>query len=203
MTGAEGPIRAFIALAISPAARSVLADVIQRLAGQAPTGVRWADPSGMHLTLKFLGTVEPGRVHGIVEAIVGASVGTSPFSIQLSGLGMFPNERRPRVLQAGVQGGLDALRQLREQIEEAVSRLGFPQERRPFSPHLTLGRVRGPVSGGLIQRISVAVTSTSLGPTEPWFVDSVHLVRSTLTPGGARYSALASVPLGSAADTDE
>jgi 2'-5' RNA ligase len=203
LTGAEAPIRAFIALAISATAKSALADVMQRLAVQAPAGVRWVDPARMHLTLKFLGNVEPGLVDGIIDAIAGAAAGASPFSIHLSGLGMFPNERRPRILWAGVQGGLDALHQLREQIEESMSGLGFPRERRPFSPHLTLGRVREPVYSGSIRRISAAVTSISLEPTEPWPVDSVHLVRSTLTPGGARYSALASVPLGSAGGTDE
>ncbi len=201
MTGAVGPIRAFIALAISSSAKSALANVMQRLAEQAPTGVRWVDPAGMHLTLKFLGNVEPGLVDGIIEAMARPAAGASPFSIHLSGLGVFPNERRPRVLWAGVEGGLDALRELREQIEEAVSGLGFPRERRPFSPHLTLGRVREPVSSGSLRRISAAVTSTSLEPTGPWLVESVQLMRSTLTPGGARYSALASIPLGSAGDT--
>ena len=203
MTGAEGPIRAFIAVSISSAAKSALANVIQRLAGQLPTGVRWVDPAGMHLTLKFLGDVEPGLVDGIIEAISRPAAGASPFSIHLSGLGLFPNERRPRVLWAGVQGGLDALQQLQEQIEDTMSRLGFLGERRPFSPHLTLGRVRDPVYSGLMRRISAAVTSTSLEPTEPWQVDSVHLMRSTLTPAGARYSELASVPLGRAGGTDE
>jgi 2'-5' RNA ligase len=184
-------------VSISSAAKSALANVIQRLAGQLPTGVRWVDPAGMHLTLKFLGDVEPGLVDGIIEAISRPAAGASPFSIHLSGLGMFPNERRPRVLWAGVRGGLDALQQLQERVEETMSSLGFPRERRPFSPHLTLGRVREPVSSGLLRRISSAVTSTSLEPTEPWLVDSVHLMRSTLSPGGARYSALASVPLGS------
>ena len=201
MTGAEEPIRAFIALAISATAKSALKDVIQRLAVQAPSGVRWVDPASMHLTLKFLGNVEPGQVDRIIEAMARPAAGASPFSIHLSGLGMFPNERRPRVLWAGVRGGLDALQQLREQIEETVSKLGFPRERRPFSPHLTLGRVREPVSSGLVRGISAAVTSTSLAPTEPWLVNSVHLMRSTLAPGGAKYSALASVPLGSAGKT--
>ena len=203
MTKTGEPIRAFIALAISATAKSALADVIQRLAVQAAAGVRWVNPAGMHLTLKFLGNVEPGLVDGIIEGMARPAAEASPFSIHLSGLGMFPNERRPRVLWAGVQGGLHPLQRLREQIEETVSPLGFPREQRPFSPHLTLGRVREPVSSGLVQRISAAVASTSLEPTEPWLVDSVHLMRSILTPGGAKYSALASVPLGSAGKTGE
>ncbi len=201
MTGAEGPIRAFIALSISVAAKSALSDVMQRLAVQAPAGVRWVNPAGMHLTLKFLGDVEPKQLDGIIEAMAQPAVGVSPFSLHLSGLGMFPNERRPKVLWAGVRGSLDSLEQLQAQIDETVSRLGFPRENRPFSPHLTLGRVREPVSSGLVRRISAAMTSTSLGPTEPWLADSVHLMRSILAPGGASYSVLASVQLGSAGDT--
>jgi 2'-5' RNA ligase len=188
-------------LAISATAKSALADVIRRLAIQAPNGVRWVNPAGMHLTLKFLGNVEPGLVDRIIEAMARTAAEASPFSIHLSGLGMFPNERRPRVLWAGVQGGLHPLQRLREEIEETVSGLGFPRERRPFNAHLTLGRVREPVSSAMVRRISAAVTSASLEATEPWLVDSVHLMRSTLAPGGAKYSALASVPLGSAGKT--
>ncbi len=142
----------------------------------------------------FFGADTGGGDGGRGEDKAGACEGDAVFA---------QRQRQAVVGEAEVQGGLHPLQRLREQIEETVSPLGFPREQRPFSPHLTLGRVREPVSSGLVQRISAAVTSTSLEPTEPWLVDSVHLMRSILTPGGAKYSALASVPLGSAGKTGE
>ncbi len=197
MTGSGGPIRAFIAVAISPAAKSALEKVIQGLVAQVPGGVRWVDPAAMHLTLTFLGNVEPGLVDDITGAMGQSAAAVSPFRVHLSDLGMFPNERRPRVIWAGLQGGLDALGALQERVEEAMSGLGFPRERRPFTPHLTLGRVREPGSNRLGRRIGDAVSATSLEPAAPWLVESMHLIRSTLAPGGATYSTLSSAPLGS------
>ncbi len=203
MSSSGGPIRVFIALPIPAVVKSALETVIRSLSVQAPIGVRWVGPAGMHLTLKFLGNVEPALVDGIVGAMRRPAAAVAPFRLHLSGLGMFPNERRPRVLWAGLDGDLASIRKLQEQIERAMSGLGFPLEGRPFSPHLTLGRVRDGVSGGVLRRIGAAVSSSSLGPAEPWQADSVHLVRSHLAPGGATYSTLATVPLGNAGGTEE
>jgi len=198
----DAPIRAFIALDIPTATKSTLGEVIRSLTPQVPGGVRWVDPGAVHLTLKFLGNVEPAQVDGIVEALRRPAA-VSPFRIWLSGLGVFPNERRPRVLWVGLDGDLASLRELQEEISGEMSGLGFPREARPFSPHLTLGRVQDRVSDGVRRRIGAAVSSTSLGPAESWLVDSVHLVRSHLAPGGATYTTLASASLGSAGDKHE
>lgn len=202
MTGYRGPLRVFIAIPISVEAKRALDAVIKRLVVQAPGGVRWAHPEGIHLTLKFLGGVEPTLVNPIAEAMGRAAAGSSPFRLQLSGLGMFPGERKPRVLWAGVAGDLEALGALQGRVEAEMSALSFHPERRPFSPHLTLGRMRQETSEGLRRRVSAALLSASLEPTGPWQVETVHLMRSDPAPGGAIYSSLASVGVGSAVGPD-
>ena len=191
-------MRVFIAISIPQAGRSALKKFILGLASQLPRGVRWADPEGIHLTLKFLGNVEPSQVAEIVNAMRRSTEMLASFPIQISGLGMFPNERRPRVLWAGMEGDLDSLGELQEKVEEAMSSVHFPREQRPFSPHLTLGRVREPVSNGIRRQIAAAISSASPAPAEPWLVESVHLVQSNLAPGGASYTNLASAPLDNA-----
>ena len=191
----EPAIRAFIAVQISPAARKALAGVIERLGTTVPRGVRWVNPRGVHLTLKFLGDITPALTQQVLEAVRGSGQGTRSFRIHLSGLGMFPNQRQPRVLWAGVAGGLDALSGLQGAVETAMAELEFPREGRPFSPHLTIGRVRHEVSPGQRRAIAEAISSVVLEPTEPWLVESVDLMQSALTPQGAVYTSLGSVAL--------
>ena len=196
MTNSRETLRTFIALQIPQTARSVLAGTIQSLEDRLSTGLRWVDPNGIHLTLKFLGEVEPSRVDNILDAIGSSAGSMSPFRIKLSGLGTFPNEKRPRVVWAGIQGDLDSLVELQEKIEEASWGLGFNRERRPFSPHLTLGRVKDQISDSERRQVGDVVSSLSIKTDESWTVDAVHLVRSQLTPSGATYSTLGSAPLG-------
>ena len=195
MTRSDGSVRVFIALPIPPPLKSELERVVQYLADQVPVGVRWVGVDGIHLTLKFLGNINPTRIEDITEAMRRASLTYSHFSLHMSGLGTFPNERRPRVIWAGVQGDLELLGKLQAGIEAEVSGLGFPRENRPFSPHLTLGRVRDQSAGSERLGIGAAISNYSVDPTEPWLVQSVRLVQSNLGPGGATYSDLASVPL--------
>ena len=195
MVSRDAAIRAFIALQISEEARRALAEVIETLGNTVPRGVRWVNPKSIHLTLKFLGEIEPGRTDQILGSLRQAGEGSFPFNLNLSGLGVFPNHRRPRVLWTGVAGGLDSLTSLQEKVEQAMLERGFALESRPFNAHLTIGRVRDGISAGERTRIGDAVAAACLKPTEPWPVDSVHLVQSTLTPQGAVYTSLGSAPL--------
>ena len=160
-----------------------------------PSGVRWVDPEGIHLTLKFLGDIEPALVEDVLRAMEQAASGTAPFQLHLDGLGVFPNLRRPRVLWAGVGGDMDALGALQEKVEAAMEGLAFPRERRAFSPHLALGRVRDTISAVARQRVGGLVSQGSLDGADPWPVNAVHLMRSNLTPDGAVYTSLGSVSL--------
>jgi 2'-5' RNA ligase len=190
-------IRVFIALDIPQDAKDVLAETIRQLRSVIPSGVHWVDPQGIHLTLKFLGNVDSSVVNDLLGAMKMASQNYHgpKFSLSLAGLGLFPNEKQPRVLWAGTDGDIESLRDLQTLVDEATSRLGFSREKRPFRPHLTLGRVQDGVSQGPRRFIGEAVVKTQLSSTPAWEVDTLHLIRSTLTPQGAIYASLGAVPL--------
>ena len=195
MTASGTGIRTFIAIHLSQDARRRLAETIRWMVSEVPSGVRWVDPEGIHLTLKFLGDIEPALVEDVLRAMEQAASGTLPFQVHLNGLGVFPNLRRPRVLWAGVGGDMDALGALQEKVEAAMEGLAFPRERRAFNPHLTLGRVRDTISAVARQRVGGLVSQGSLDGADPWPVNAVHLMRSNLTPDGAVYTSLGSVSL--------
>jgi RNA 2',3'-cyclic 3'-phosphodiesterase len=197
LTGLDDAIRIFIALDLPQEEKQALADVIRRLQTEIPYGVRWVDPAGIHLTLKFLGNINASLTEDILKAMQCAaqSFQGGNFHLRLSGLGIFPSERQPRVLWAGIAGDLDSLKSLQEKVDEEICRLGFVREKRPFNPHLTLGRVRDGVSVSVRRQVSAAFAATRLESGNPWKVDRVHFIRSTLTPGGAIYTSLSSTPL--------
>ena len=188
-------IRVFIALDISDAARSSLSGAMDGLRAEIPRGVRWVDPQGIHLTLKFLGDIDPRRTDGILESMHRVGQDGSSLSLRLDGLGMFPNQRQPRVLWAGVAGDLDALTELQSGVEEAMAEQGFTKERRSFNPHLTIGRVRDGVSALERQKIGNSLALCSLDPTESWIADTMHLFQTTFTPDGSIHDIIGSASL--------
>ncbi len=196
MSGPQGTLRAFIALSVPPEAQRSLEPAVQHLSAVVPGAVRWVDLDGLHLTLKFLGNVESTRVDDIVQGMRRACRDLAPFELDLSELGVFPNASRPRVVWAGVQGDLGLLTTLQGGIETEMSALGFSPEKRPFAPHLTLGRVRDRAGDSQRRLLGGAVSGCSIDAARPWLVEAVYLVRSELGTGGATYTALASAPLG-------
>jgi 2'-5' RNA ligase len=116
------------------------------------------------------------------------------FQIQLSGLGVFPNPARTQVVWAGITGDMDRLSQLQKNIEVEMEKHGFPREKRAFSPHLTLARVRNQATSDEKKRLGDLVAGTPVtGSTMP--VDSVNLMKSQLTKQGALYTRLGSIRL--------
>ena len=185
----------FIAAPIPSPAKLVLSKVIEGLSGKISEGVRWVNPVGIHLTIKFLGNIPPEAVARITEAMGLAAAQVSPFQVRLWGLGTFRNEKRPRVLWAGLDGDIDQLRELQEKSESALEALGFPIDRRSFNPHLTVGRVRDQVNEQTRLGIGSVLSSEEMEASEPWSVESVELIQTHFGPEGATYSTLASVPL--------
>jgi 2'-5' RNA ligase len=188
-------IRSFIAIELPDEVKSAL----DRLQAQLKTGghssVKWADPYGIHLTLKFLGDIAVAKVGEITGAIEAAAQGISPFHLEVRGLGAFPNFRRVRVVWVGVEGELARLNQLQRGIESNLAPLGFAPESRPFTPHLTLGRLREPASPAEQQSVGQLIAGTRFEAAYGFDVDSVSLMRSQLTRDGAIYSQISSVKL--------
>lgn len=188
-------IRAFIAIEMPEAIRSALSSLQGSLRPDQHPYVKWVDPWGIHLTLKFLGNIPQRQVPEIVEAMSHASTGVPPFQLHLGELGAFPNLGRPRVIWVGMTGEVDALLRLQKGIDQALVPLGFAMETRPFTAHLTLGRLRERASYDERKRIGGLVLSTQGFVATPMRVTEVSLMRSRLTPAGAIYSRLATVEL--------
>lgn len=155
--------------------------------------MRWAAPTRLHFTLKFLGDVEEEGIEAARRATAEAArAGPAPFRLDLEGLGTFPHRGPARVVWAGCGAGAAALRALAAAVEEAFVAAGFPREERPFSPHLTLARVKDPLSG---RRLGQALASVPGEPFGSVVVGSIVLYRSDLSPAGPDYSELLRVAL--------
>lgn len=194
MTTLQGKVRAFVAIELPPDVRQALHDAQNRIAGLLGSHVdalRWSRPEGLHLTLQFLGDV-PVRLIGLVkESVDKACEGAAPFAIHTGGVGVFPNERRPRVLWIGVEGDLDPLHSLTLALNKELGTLGYKPDT-TFSPHLTLARVKGHAGDDMQRALASAIAQLrSEEPREVSFkVESVTLMQSELRSGGSVYTRL-------------
>jgi RNA 2',3'-cyclic 3'-phosphodiesterase len=152
--------------------------------------VAWVSRDNVHLTLKFLGDVEAARRDAVAGALARAAAGCSCFHLTVRGLGAFPTAARPRVLWAGVDEGAAQAATLARRVDEALVALGFSPEPRVFAAHLTLGRVRAPRAD---PRLAEALAAGGIFGRQR--VDRLALMRSQLSPRGARYTELAAAPL--------
>jgi 2'-5' RNA ligase len=182
-------IRAFVAIPIPEPLCVVLGGL--RRAAPAGAPVRWTGPDSIHLTLKFLGDVEPERLDAVRGALSSFPWNLAPFAFTLSRVGGFPSLSRPRVLWVGVTAGAERLVDLAGRVERALGTLDFPREERAFSPHLTIGRVKAQGPRGWAEAFA---RDAHLAPVEV-LVSEIRLYRSELLPSGARHTVLHAVPL--------
>lgn len=179
-------MRLFIAVELNSQNKDALAGLQARLK-KADADVKWVEPANIHLTLKFLGETQEERVPKILSGIKESITEFKPFSLEIVSLGAFPSLKYPRVIWAGIEKGKEELEKLAERIETAMLKLKFPKEKRGFSSHLTLGRVRSAKNKDrLCREISLASF-----PALPQDIASVNLYQSKLTPRGPIYEKLA------------
>jgi 2'-5' RNA ligase len=186
------PMRTFIAIPLPQECRLMLDELQQRLRSFR-ADVRWVAVPSIHLTMKFLGEVDPAIIPSLTESLERAIRSRNPFVLKLRGLGCFPHLRNPRVIWCGVEGDTEALTQLQQQVEEACEAYGFPPENRAFHPHLTLGRVNG--KSNLQPLLDCIKIGSDL--EKSFTTDCVNIYKSTLKPQGAIYTVLKTVILGS------
>ncbi|BEQ14028.1 RNA 2',3'-cyclic phosphodiesterase [Desulfoferula mesophila] len=190
-------MRSFIALEMPNQVKDFAAGLIREL---KPTGadVKWVEPVNLHLTLKFLGEVDPGATADIITAVERACAGRPPLELAAQGCGAFPGPRAPKVVWLGLAGDIEPLAGLARAIEAALMPLGFEPEQRAFKPHLTLGRVRRPRRGSKAPSTAplsraLAGMATVAGPV--FQAAGVALMKSTLTGSGPIYESLHHVTL--------
>jgi len=185
-----GNLRLFFALELGAAARASAARIAAALRERAGGDVRWVREESLHVTLRFLGSVDPARVEDLARAVGVATRGIAPFSASLAGTLLFPSPRQPRVIALGLEPA-GAVAALAARVERGAVAAGFPREARPFRPHLTLGRARDHRRFHLAADVTTSVTARGEG----WDVVETVLFRSDLAPGGARHTPLARIPL--------
>jgi len=184
------PIRTFIAIELPSSVRSILSQLEDRLKLGHRTQVKWVAPDSIHLTLKFLGNVDAGIIPDLGKVMDKAVHGITSFHLKLGMLGAFPDIRAPRVIWVGIGGDLSSLLTVQSSIESSLIPLGFTPEKRPFSPHLTLGRIRERASSAERRNLGEVIESNQVDVNERFAVGSIRLMKSTLTRDGAVYNCL-------------
>ena len=188
-------IRSFVAIELTQETREKLV-IIQEQIKQSQAKVRWVNPNGIHLTLKFLGNIHPAQVDEIAETAAREVENESPLTLRPSGLGAFPSRRKPRVIWIGMEGEVQRLTGIQSQVENALEPLGFVREKRPFRPHLTIGRVK---DHRRLQAPIDAMTTLELPEFDSFDVTEIILYKSDLRPTGAIYTKLHRIPLAASA----
>ncbi|MGE5674640.1 MAG: RNA 2',3'-cyclic phosphodiesterase [Mycobacterium leprae] len=190
-------MRTFVAVEVTaPALRRSLESAqigLRRSAGTSDP-VKWVPVYQQHITLKFLGEIPEEAGQKAAEGLQQAVRGFKRFTVQVAGLGAFPSVEQPSVLWAGLGSGKAELVALAAAVETELAQCGFPRERRPFQPHLTLGRVR---EGARINpELPKALAQSATREFGSWPVERIVLMKSELTPRGPIYTHLAEVNLG-------
>jgi 2'-5' RNA ligase len=186
-----GGWRSFVAVELS---KEIAEGVrrIQKGLQERVAGVRWVRPEGIHLTLTFLGEVDPDWIEEIVHKMEEAVRAIGPFTIGIRGGGGFPNARNPRVIWIGIDDPSGELRKMQARVEKGMEEIGFTSEGRDYTPHLTVGRLRSGRGKGTLAHAIEEISECNLGTME---VREVILFRSHLKPTGAEYIKVESVPL--------
>jgi 2'-5' RNA ligase len=188
-------MRTFIAIPLTGECQSML-ERLQSNLRAFHADVRWVAIPSIHLTMKFLGEVDPAVIPALAESLEQASQSENAFELRLQGLGCFPNLMNPRVVWCGIEGEREKLARFHQRVEAACASLGFAPEERSFHPHLTLGRVNGKRNlQPLLDCIKIG-SDLQCGFT----ADHCNLYKSVLKPQGAEYTVLKTIALGGQAD---
>jgi 2'-5' RNA ligase len=191
-------IRAFIAVTLPELLADLVFEVQQTLKAQG-LRIAWVPPGNVHLTLKFLGDIEPADVDPIAVVMSECAQRMVPLTFFARGLGVFPDLRRPRVVWLGITGDMPQLIAFQQYLDTRLVAIGkgrFKPDEKPFKGHLTLGRIKTRLDSGILAK---ALRETGRVDSPAFAVDTVHLIQSRLTPTGSIYTPLRRVMLGSPA----
>lgn len=179
-------VRTFIAVEFSESLKEQISEIQKSLKVELGK-LKWVPKDNFHLTLKFIGDVESRQVPKMAEGLKRTVQGRKPFTVNLAGLGGFPQIHFPKVIWIGVNQGREGLIQLQTAVEDALVVQGFDRETRSYSPHLTLARSRDHTDlkavGDVLKRFRQPVTQEEL-------VQSIRIMKSNLRRGGPIYTCL-------------
>lgn len=179
-------MRTFVAILISEGLRQKIASVQDELIKAAPA-VKWVAQDNFHITVKFLGGVESSRIDTVIKAIAEAVEEIKPFEIEIGGVGAFPSPNRPKTVWVGVTKESGMLAEVAKLVEDALEKLGFERENRPFRSHITVGRVKDDRDA---RELGPAIKNAEAEQLGPLMVNSVAVMKSDLRREGPVYSAL-------------
>ncbi len=185
-------IRSFLAFELPPAIKNEVARISVEV---KKTGLDagWVKPDNIHLTIVFMGDVNEKAIPEIISSIDNSVSKHKPFNITLGGMGLFPDIKRPRVLWLGLNGEVERLGALRDDLQKPLEAYGIEQEKRAFRPHLTLGRFRKQVKDRDTLKKVIDEYRDILEPDG--VLNELILFKSELKPGGSVYTRIHSWPL--------
>ncbi len=186
----ETKIRSFIAVELSTEAREEISRILEEL-GKAKADVKWVKPETIHLTLKFLGYIEEGKILQIKERLTEICKNFFPFDIVLENIGTFPSWNNPQVLWIGVGEGKENVKRLAKEAEKVMALEGFEKESRDFKAHITVGRIKSPRNTKRLQKLG---NDIRVQPIKS-HIDKVVLYKSDLSEEGAIHTAIAQIEL--------
>lgn len=187
--------RTFIAIEMDESLQRYLGGINHQMAQELPD-LRWVDPAGIHLTLAFLGELTDEQVAKAIQSAEAAAQQVSPFEYRLSGLGIFGSPRQPRVIWMGIEEPSGKLDQLHRALNRELRQRRFEVDKRPFSPHLTLSRVKAPLNPDEQQCLQRLLASKQTLPSSPLHrVRHLSVMKSELSRTGAKYTCLQNCPL--------
>ena len=185
-------IRSFLAFELSPEIKEQIGAVSRELK-KSSLPVRWVKVENIHLTIIFIGSVNEDAIHDIKEKAHMVVDKFSIFKTRLSGVGVFPDFRRPRVIWIGLNGEIERLSRFRDELQRELKVVGLKEEKRPFRPHLTIGRFKGRLNrDGELKWILDKYHDIS---SDPHYLNELILFKSDLKPGGPVYTKMAVWPL--------
>jgi RNA 2',3'-cyclic 3'-phosphodiesterase len=185
------PLRLFLAINLPEAERRAMRDAVAPMRAAA-RGVSWVAEENLHLTLKFLGPQPATEVERLREALAPPVRRARACTLEIGGLGAFPNLRAPRVVWVGVAPE-PRLELLHHDVEIACADLGYDLDGRPFRPHITLGRVRDPLPPAEARALADAARGVRYAGRSP--ARSLEIIASDRAPTGAHYTVMASLPM--------
>jgi len=179
-------IRAFIAIPLNPKIQHSIGHMQDHLK-KNNNDVKWVKLENIHITLKFLGNVDMEQINSVKQVLAILTQNTRPFKVELSQLGAFPNINHPRTLWVGLKDSKQQLSRIAAALDKALGKIGFQDDQKPFSPHVTIGRIRSSKNINLLSR---SMSNYQISQDQTQTVSKIILFKSTLSSQGPIYESL-------------